>query len=52
MWRPVKFVLVVDDFGIKYEGLKHANHVVEMLKEYYEVSIDWGGTLFFGVTID
>ena len=52
MWLPVTFVLVVDDFGIKYKGFKHANHVVETLKKYYEVLIDWGGTLFCGITID
>ena len=51
LWRLVKSVLVVDDYGIKYKGLKHANHVVETLKKYYEVSIDWGGTLFCGITI-
>ena len=25
-WRPVQFTLVVDDFGVKFSGLKHANH--------------------------
>ena len=32
-WRPVSFTLVVDDFGVKYVGKKHAWHLVEALKK-------------------
>jgi hypothetical protein len=26
--RPIQFTLVVDDFGIKYEGKKHLDHLI------------------------
>ena len=42
----------MDDLGIKNKRLKHENHVVETLNNYYEVSIDWGGTLFCEITND
>ena len=32
VWRPVKLTLVVDDFGVKFEGLKHANHLKKTLE--------------------
>ena len=39
-WRPITFTLVVDDFGVKFEGDCHANHLKKILEQYYEVSID------------
>ena len=42
-WRPIQFTLVVDDFGVKYEGKEHAEHLMNTLKEYYEISEDWEG---------
>ena len=42
-WRPISLTLVVDNFGIKYVGKEHADHVVRVLKENYEISEDWGG---------
>ena len=49
---PVLFSLVVDDFGIKYVGKQHVNHLLEALKEHYEVSKDWDGKLYCGITLD
>ena len=51
-WRPITFVLVVDDFGVKYTGKEHALHLAAALKENYEVTIDWEGKLFIGITLD
>jgi hypothetical protein len=39
-WRPISFVLIVDDFGIKYEGLRHAEHLLHALQEHYTVTTD------------
>ena len=50
-WRPITFSLVVDDFGVKYVGRKHADHLIEALKENYKLSIDWEGKLYCGITI-
>jgi hypothetical protein len=52
VWRPITFCLVVDDFGIKTVGLKHAKHLQHELEKYYECSMDWKGALFCGVHLD
>jgi hypothetical protein len=52
VWRPITFCLVVDDFGIKTVGLKHAKHLQQELEKYYEVSMDWKGELFCGVHLE
>jgi len=44
--------LVVDDFGVKYVGEEHANHLISVLKEHYEIDVDWEGTRFIGLTLD
>ena len=31
--RPIAFTLVVDDFGVKYVGKKHADHLVNAFEE-------------------
>jgi hypothetical protein len=49
--RPVTFSLVVDDFGVKYVGAKHAQHLLDALRQLYTVTMDWGGTLFNGLTL-
>ena len=51
-WRPISFTLVVDDFGVKYVGKEHADHLVRVLKEKYEISEDWGGKKYIGLTFD
>ena len=38
--RPICFTFVVDEFGVKYKGKEHAQHLVSILKKYYEVSED------------
>ena len=40
VWRPVTFTLVVDDFGIKFTGDTHDNHLIQTLKKYYEITTD------------
>ena len=30
-WRPICFTLVVDDFGVKYVGKEHSEHLVSVL---------------------
>ena len=50
--RPVWFTLVVDDFGIKYIGEENAKHLIDVLKEFYEVEEDWKGALYCGISLD
>jgi len=40
-WRLISFALVVDDFGVKYVGEEHANHLLSVLKQDYEINVDW-----------
>lgn len=49
--RPTKFILTVDDFGIKYFCKEDAEHLFTVLQKYYEMSIDWTGTQYCGLTI-
>ena len=51
-WWPISFTLVVDNFGVKYVGEEHANHLISMLKEHYEIGVDWEGKRFIGLTLD
>jgi hypothetical protein len=50
--RPISFTLVVDDFGVKYVGKEHAMHLISILKEHYEISEDWTGSKYIGITFD
>jgi len=49
--RPVQFTLTVDDFGVKYVGQEHAQHLIAALRQHYEVEEDWEGTLYCGITL-
>ena len=31
-WRPICFTLVVENFGVKYQGKEHADHLISVLK--------------------
>ena len=50
-WRPIWFTLVVDDFGIKYIGKRHADHLLSVLKKNYDMETDWDGSLYCGITL-
>jgi hypothetical protein len=50
--RPVAFSLVVDDFGIKYKGKEHGEHLISALREEYTLKTDWVGKTYVGLTID
>ena len=50
--RKIKFSLVVDDFGIKYENKADAEHLLQTLRNKYPISVDWSGQLYCGLSID
>jgi len=50
--RPIWFTLVVDDFGIKYNGKEHADHLLKVLRGHYSVEVDWNGALYCGITLN
>ena len=50
--RPVQFTLVVDDFGIKYEGKEQLDHLITAIKRAgYGVEVDEAGALYCGITL-
>ena len=46
LWRPIQFVLIVDDFGSKYIGKQHALHLLKILEQNYEITANWEGKKF------
>jgi hypothetical protein len=50
--RPISFSLVVDDFGVKYVGREHAEHLMACIKKKYNISSDWNGGAYCGLTLD
>ena len=50
--RPVQFTLIVDDFGVKYEGKEHVDHLLKALRKYYSKIIeDWKESLHADITL-
>ena len=52
VWRPITFVLLVDNFGVKHEGKQNAKYLINTLTNHYEISIDWDCKLFCGVSLN
>jgi hypothetical protein len=55
LWKhsthPIAFTLVVDDFGVKYVGKEHADHLIQCLERDYELTKDWTGDLYCGIQL-
>ena len=51
-WRPVSFTLCVDDFGVKYVGKEHTEHLISVLESSYTISTDWKGKSYLGLDLD
>ncbi len=43
---------MVDNFGVKYVGEEHAQHLVSVLEKHYKISTDWEGKKYIGLTLD
>jgi hypothetical protein len=51
--RPIAFCLVVDDFGVKYVGKEHAEHLANTLTSAgYKLTLDWEGNTFCGINLN
>ena len=42
----------MDDFDVKYVGEEHAEHLLQVLRQYYEVDKDESGSKYCGITLD
>jgi hypothetical protein len=51
MWQAITFCLVVDNFGIKVTDIADFHHLKMSLEEYYEVAVEWTGSLFCGIKL-
>jgi hypothetical protein len=49
--RPISFSLVVDDFAVKYVGKQHDDHLRNALLKTYELTTDWVGKVYSGMTL-
>jgi hypothetical protein len=45
------FSLVVNDFGVKYVGKEHAQHLLKMVEKYYKCLSEWEGEQYCGLTL-
>jgi hypothetical protein len=55
MWlhktRPIALSLIVDDFTVKYVGKQHAAHLQDVHVRSYELTTDWEGKVYYGMTL-
>ena len=49
--RQTTFALCVDDFGVKYFSREDADHLINALRSTYNITIDWTGSLYCGLTL-
>ena len=42
-WRLIIFSLVVNDFGVKYVGEEHAQHLLKIIQKYHQCSVEIEG---------
>ena len=51
--KPIKFTLIVDDVGVKYDENQDAQDLIKVLREHYKaVSLDWTVKLLCDIKID
>jgi len=50
--RPIAFTLVVDDFGVRYVGEEHAQHLLAVIQQHYKCTADWKGNRYLGMTLE
>jgi len=51
-WQPVQFTLVVGNFGVKYVGKEHSEHLQAVIAKYYKMSTNWTGRRYIGITLN
>ena len=44
---PISFTLVVDNFGVKYVGEEHVKHLMNCLRESYNITHKWKGKIYW-----
>jgi len=49
--RPIMFILVVDDFGIKSHGQQHLDHLLHTLRHLYTIKTG-DGSKYLGMSLE
>jgi hypothetical protein len=49
--QTTAFSLIVDDFAVKYVGNHHADHIINSLLQSYELTTDWEGKVYSGMSL-
>ncbi len=49
--RPISFTLVANNFGVKYVGKEHVEHLIWCIKQQYELTKDWTSDLYCGIKL-
>ena len=56
LWRHrtkrTTFALCIEDFGVKYFSKLDADHLINAVKAHYNLTIDWSGNLYCGLSLD
>ncbi len=50
-WCPITFSLIVDNFGVKFIGEEHAQHLLQMVQKYYTCLFEKEGERYCRLTI-
>jgi hypothetical protein len=50
--KRTTFALYIDDFGVKYFSTADAMHLIDAIRAHYDLTINWTGKLYCGLTLD
>ena len=51
-WRPIQFVLIVDNFRVEYVRKKDADYLAKIPKTHHKISQDWEGKNISVINLD
>jgi hypothetical protein len=56
LWKhtmcPISFILIVNDFGVKYKHHEDIDHLIAAIKTKYKLTEDWTGDLYCGIKLN
>ncbi len=51
--RPISFTLIINNFGVKYVGNKHTDHLIASINSTYKkLAEDWTGSLYCRIMLE
>ena len=49
--RDTKFILVVNNVGARYTTTNNIKYLLNILKDFYKITMDWTGSHYIGVDL-